>query len=81
MKYYILSREANPMVIMGRHQYTFLCELDTKEQLEALLNDKWNSNLEFKVIKGEELPWNEEYEEVTTVARYLKSRKLVYDKA
>lgn len=49
---------------------------NSMEEVEAVFNTSPPA-YEYRVIKGTELPWVEEYEEITTVSKRLKSRKLL----
>lgn len=78
MKYFILAREKNPLVIVGKRNWTFMAIYETFEEVENIVNNRSNvfSELEYKVIKGEELPWEEEIEEVVKKETVIIKRLL-----
>jgi len=77
MKYFIWSREKNPMVIMGRHSWYYTFECDSFREVQKIIER--SPDLEFRVVKGKELDWETETEEVTRTETVVKSKKLVYE--
>lgn len=76
MKYHLLSRTLNPSVITGKQSFTYLWSFDTLEQVKEYVGKTPYYELEYKVIKGTELTWKEETEEVITKTVIVKSRTL-----
>lgn len=72
--YFILCRVSNlTFATSETDRWYYYTKVETEDQVKTILS---NSSMEFKVIKGEELPWEEEYEDVVSTQHVLKSRKL-----
>ncbi len=75
MKYHLLSRIKSPFVATtSSDRYTYFAAVDSFQEVKLFIEQ--NPLREFRVIKGKELEWDEEYEEVITKQDVLKSRKL-----
>ena len=76
-KYYVLYR-TNParlgFATSETDKWVFYCTLNTFDEVKALVDDK--DGLQFRIIKGVELDFIEETEEVVTRTTRVKSRKL-----
>lgn len=80
MKYFILHRTTGGISTSLSDKWTLLQIVDSLDGI----NLEWKKeidfgvrqNHEYRVIKGEELPWEEEYEEITYTQKRLKSKKL-----
>lgn len=80
MKYHILFKTKPndyATVSLYRDQWKYLDSVNTKEELDVILNKKIHL-ADYRVIHGIELEWEEEYETKTSthIETILKSRKL-----
>lgn len=73
-KYYVLYRSNSPIRTTATDKWEFFTILSTFEEVKALVDDK--EDMQFRVIKGRELEFVEEIEEIPTRVRVVKSRKL-----
>jgi len=77
MKYHILSRQENPIAVLGEHTWHYAVTVDTFEEVEILMERQFGiGKHEYKIIYGEELEWEIEKEEVTYKRTEIKSKKL-----
>ena len=74
--YYIFSRVGQGGLIVGRNSWNLLGELGTFEEVETFIN-KNEHDFEYRVVKGEELKWDVETEEVISKSTRIKSKKIV----
>lgn len=80
MKYHVLFRSQNGSIMMGYYSWIYGGEYNTLEEAQKSMSftqDNITYTNEYRVIKGEELKWVEEYEEVVSTTKVLKSKTLV----
>lgn len=77
-KYYVLYRTDPASLGFATSEtdrWIFYCILSTFNEVKKLVEDN-QGKLQFRVIKGAELEFEEEVQEIITKTRVVKSRKL-----